>query len=294
MFKSGFVAVIGRSNVGKSTFLNKVIGEKISIISNKPQTTRNRIQMIYTDNDMQVIFLDTPGIQMPKNKLGEYMLKISKESLSDVDLVTYIVDTSTSIGLIESEIIKDLRKIKTPIILLINKIDTANDEIIEEVVKMYEELDLFKKIIPISALEGTNLDKYFETINELLPEGPMYFPDDMITDQPERQIVSEIIREKALINLDDELPHGITVTIEKMKDRPNKNIMDISATIIVEKKSHKGMVIGKGGKMIKRIGMAARNDIERLLDTRVNLQLWVKIDEDWRSKDSKLRNFGFK
>src|SRR5699024_8812005 len=275
-------------------FLNKVIGEKISIISNKPQTTRNRIQMIYTDNDMQVIFLDTPGIQMPKNKLGEYMLKISKESLSDVDLVTYIVDTSTTIGPIESEIIKDLRKIKTPIILLINKIDTANDEIIEEVVKMYEELDLFKKIIPISALEGTNLDKYFETINELLPEGPMYFPDDMITDQPERQIVSEIIREKALINLDDELPHGITVTIEKMKDRPNKNIMDISATIIVEKKSHKGMVIGKGGKMIKRIGMAARNDIERLLDTRVNLQLWVKIDEDWRSKDSKLRNFGFK
>jgi len=294
MFKSGFVAVIGRSNVGKSTFLNKVIGEKISIISNKPQTTRNRIQMIYTDNDMQVIFLDTPGIQMPKNKLGEYMLKISKESLSDVDLVTYIVDTSTTIGPIESEIIKDLRKIKTPIILLINKIDTANDEIIEEVVKMYEELDLFKKIIPISALEGTNLDKYFETINELLPEGPMYFPDDMITDQPERQIVSEIIREKALINLDDELPHGITVTIEKMKDRPNKNIMDISATIIVEKKSHKGMVIGKGGKMIKKIGMAARNDIERLLDTRVNLQLWVKIDEDWRSKDSKLRNFGFK
>lgn len=294
MFKSGFVAVIGRSNVGKSTFLNKVIGEKISIISNKPQTTRNRIQMIYTDNDMQVIFLDTPGIQMPKNKLGEYMLKISKESLSDVDLVTYIVDTSTTIGPIESEIIKDLRKIKTPIILLINKIDTANDEIIEEVVKMYEELDLFKKIIPISALEGTNLDKYFETINELLPEGPMYFPDDMITDQPERQIVSEIIREKALINLDDELPHGITVTIEKMKDRPNKNIMDISATIIVEKKSHKGMVIGKGGKMIKKIGMTARNDIERLLDTRVNLQLWVKIDEDWRSKDSKLRNFGFK
>ncbi|NMB09744.1 MAG: GTPase Era [Tissierellia bacterium] len=294
MFKSGFVAVIGRSNVGKSTFLNKVIGEKISIISNKPQTTRNRIQMIYTDNDMQVIFLDTPGIQMPKNKLGEYMLKISKESLSDVDLVTYIVDTSTTIGPIESEIIKDLRKIKTPIILLINKIDTANDEIIEEVVKIYEELDLFKKIIPISALEGTNLDKYFETINELLPEGPMYFPDDMITDQPERQIVSEIIREKALINLDDELPHGITVIIEKMKDRPNKNIMDISATIIVEKKSHKGMVIGKGGKMIKKIGMTARNDIERLLDTRVNLQLWVKIDEDWRSKDSKLRNFGFK
>ena len=250
--------------------------------------------MIYTDNDMQVIFLDTPGIQMPKNKLGEYMLKISKESLSDVDLVTYIVDTSTTIGPIESEIIKDLRKIKTPIILLINKIDTANDEIIEEVVKIYEELDLFKKIIPISALEGTNLDKYFETINELLPEGPMYFPDDMITDQPERQIVSEIIREKALINLDDELPHGITVIIEKMKDRPNKNIMDISATIIVEKKSHKGMVIGKGGKMIKKIGMTARNDIERLLDTRVNLQLWVKIDEDWRSKDSKLRNFGFK
>lgn len=294
MFKSGFVAVIGRSNVGKSTFLNKVIGEKISIISNKPQTTRNRIQMIYTDNDMQVIFLDTPGIQMPKNKLGEYMLKISKDSLSDVDIVTYIVDTSTTIGPIESDIIKDLKKIKTPIVLLINKIDTANDEIVDRVVKMYEELDLFEKIIPMSALEGTNLDKYFETINEILPEGPMYFPDDMITDQPERQIVSEIIREKALINLDDELPHGITVTIEKMKDRPNKNIMDISATIVVEKKSHKGMVIGKGGKMIKKIGMSARNDIERLLDTKVNLQLWVKIDEDWRSKDNKLRNFGFK
>lgn len=294
MFKSGFITVIGRSNVGKSTLLNKVIGEKISIVSNKTQTTRNRIQMIYTDDKMQVVFIDTPGIQNPKNKLGEYMLKVSKESLNDVDAVTYIVDTSTEIGEIETKIIDLLKKIKTPIILLINKIDMVDKETLENIINLYKELDLFEKIIPISALDGTNLDEYFKDIYEILPEGPMYFPDDMITDQPERQIVSEIIREKALMNLEDELPHGITVTIERMKDRPNKNIIDIDATIVVEKKSHKGMVIGKGGKMIKKIGMSAREDIQRLLDARVNLQLWVKVDEDWRSKDNRLKSFGYK
>lgn len=293
MFKSGFVSVIGRSNVGKSTLLNRVLGEKLTIISDKPQTTRNKIQLIYTDENMQAIFLDTPGIQTPKNKLGDYMLKVSMSTLNEVDVITYIVDTTEEIGKLDSEIIEKLRLVNTKIILLINKIDKIASDKVNELVEMYTKVGIFEQIIPISALNGDNVEGYLTSLRNTLPEGPMYYDKDSVTDQPIRQIVQELIREKALINLSDELPHGIAITIEKFKERQDKNLIDIDATIIVEKKSHKGMVIGKKGSMIKKIGTDARIDIEQLLDTKVNLKLWVKIDEEWRNKDSILRYLGY-
>ena len=293
MFKSGFVSVIGRSNVGKSTLLNRVLGEKLTIISDKPQTTRNKIQLIYTDENMQAIFLDTPGIQTPKNKLGDYMLKVSMSTLNEVDVITYIVDTTEEIGKLDSEIIEKLRLVNTKIILLINKIDKIASDKVNELVEMYTKVGIFEQIIPISALNGDNVEGYLTSLRNTLPEGPMYYDKDSVTDQPIRQIVQELIREKALINLSDELPHGIAITIEKFKERQDKNLIDIDATIIVEKKSHKGMVIGKKGSMIKKIGTDARIYIEQLLDTKVNLKLWVKIDEEWRNKDSRLRYLGY-
>ena len=293
MFKSGFVSVIGRSNVGKSTLLNRVLGEKLTIISDKPQTTRNKIQLIYTDENMQAIFLDTPGIQTPKNKLGDYMLKVSMSTLNEVDVITYIVDTTEEIGKLDSEIIEKLRLVNTKIILLINKIDKIASDKVNELVEMYTKVGIFEQIIPISALNGDNVEGYLTSLSNTLPEGPMYYDKDSVTDQPIRQIVQELIREKALINLSDELPHGIAITIEKFKERQDKNLIDIDSTIIVEKKSHKGMVIGKKGSMIKKIGTDARIDIEQLLDTKVNLKLWVKIDEEWRNKDSRLRYLGY-
>ena len=293
MIKSGFVSVIGRSNVGKSTLLNRVLGEKLTIISDKPQTTRNKIQLIYTDENMQAIFLDTPGIQTPKNKLGDYMLKVSMSTLNEVDVITYIVDTTEEIGKLDSEIIEKLRLVNTKIILLINKIDKIASDKVNELVEMYTKVGIFEQIIPISALNGDNVEGYLTSLRNTLPEGPMYYDKDSVTDQPIRQIVQELIREKALINLSDELPHGIAITIEKFKERQDKNLIDIDATIIVEKKSHKGMVIGKKGSMIKKIGTDARIDIEQLLDTKVNLKLWVKIDEEWRNKDSRLRYLGY-
>ena len=293
MFKSGFVSVIGRSNVGKSTLLNRVLGEKLTIISDKPQATRNKIQLIYTDENMQAIFLDTPGIQTPKNKLGDYMLKVSMSTLNEVDVITYIVDTTEEIGKLDSEIIEKLRLVNTKIILLINKIDKIASDKVDELVEMYTKVGIFEQIIPISALNGDNVEGYLTSLRNTLPEGPMYYDKDSVTDQPIRQIVQELIREKALINLSDELPHGIAITIEKFKERQDKNLIDIDSTIIVEKKSHKGMVIGKKGSMIKKIGTDARIDIEQLLDTKVNLKLWVKIDEEWRNKDSRLRYLGY-
>ena len=293
MFKSGFVSVIGRSNVGKSTLLNRVLGEKLTIISDKPQTTRNKIQLIYTDENMQAIFLDTPGVQTPKNKLGDYMLKVSMSTLNEVDVITYIVDTTEEIGKLDSEIIEKLRLVNTKIILLINKIDKIASDKVDELVEMYTKVGIFEQIIPISALNGDNIEGYLTSLRNTLPDGPMYYDKDSVTDQPIRQIVQELIREKALINLSDELPHGIAITIEKFKERQDKNLIDIDATIIVEKKSHKGMVIGKKGSMIKKIGTDARIDIEQLLDTKVNLKLWVKIDEEWRNKDSRLRYLGY-
>lgn len=294
MYKSGFVTVIGRPNVGKSTLLNQVIGEKISIISDKPQTTRNKIQLVYTEENSQIVFLDTPGIQMPKNKLGEYMLKISRSTLEEVDVVTFMVDDSLEVGAMDSMIIEDIRKISTPIVLLINKTDKLNEEEILKLIDKYSKMDLFKEIIPISAMNNDNIDKYIEVLKKMVPEGPQYFPDDMITDQPERFIISEIIREKALINLEEEVPHGIYVEIDSIKERSNKNIIDVLANIYCEKESHKGIVIGKNGTKLKEIGQTARIDIESLLGSKVNLQLWVKVEKNWRERDNKVKYFGYK
>lgn len=294
MFKSGFVAVIGRSNVGKSTLLNHIMEQKLSIVTNKAQTTRSRIQLIYTNEEMQIVFLDTPGIQKPKNKLGEYMLEISESSLKDADIITYVVDISDSIGENESYILEKLRSLNLKTVLLINKMDMVSQEKLREIIDMYASFDLFEEIIPISALNGKNIHLYLEALYKNLEEGPMYYPEDSITDQSERTIVGKLIREKALMLLQDEIPHGITVTVESMKERENRKLMDIDATIIVEKKSHKGMVIGKGGKMIQKIGSAARADIETFLDEKVNLQLWVKIDENWRANEQKLKRLGFR
>ncbi|NLV77278.1 MAG: GTPase Era [Tissierellia bacterium] len=294
MYKSGFVTVIGRPNVGKSTLLNHIIGEKISIISDKPQTTRNKIQLVYTEEDCQIVFLDTPGIQKPKNKLGEYMLKVSKSTLEEVDIVTFMVDESMKTGRLDNYIINQLKDIKTPIILLINKIDKIDQQQMDKLVSKYDDLNMFSYIIPVSAINGTNVDKYVETIKKLLPEGPQYFPEDMITDQPERLIISEIIREKALEYLKEEVPHGIFVAIDSIEKREDKDLIDVHATIYCEKESHKGIIIGKRGQMLKEIGKSARLDIEKLLGSQVNLQLWVKVEKNWREKENKLRYFGYK
>lgn len=293
MFKSGFITVIGRPNVGKSTLLNQLIGEKISIISDKPQTTRNKIHLVLTNENMQCVFIDTPGIQMPKNKLGDYMLSASQSTLEDVDVITFMVDISDEIGRLDNYILDALRKVDTPIILLINKIDELENHNASELVKKYEELNMFEKIIPISARDDINLQEYLDTIYDNLEEGPMYYPDDMITDQPERNIISEIIREKALNNLYEEIPHGIAVEIVKIAKRENKELVDIDVIMYVEQNSHKGMVIGKGGQMLKTIGSQARIDIQRLLDTKINLNIWIKVAKDWRKKDQRLKNFGY-
>ncbi|WP_313962588.1 GTPase Era, partial [uncultured Parvimonas sp.] len=275
--KSGFVSIVGRSNVGKSTLLNRIIGEKISIISNKPQTTRFNLKLIYNSLDSQIIFVDTPGVQNPKNKLGEFMLKESKNSLKDVDLILYMVDSNLEIGELDNKIIDILEKINLPKICVINKIDTLNSEDLSKIILKYEDINLFDKIIPISASEGTNVYNLIDSIKSFLPFGPRYYSDDMITDLTERDIVAEIIREKTLNLLRDEIPHGINILIEKFSLRKYKPIIDIDAVICVEKKSHKGMVIGKNGSMILKIGKFARLDIEKFLDSKVNLKLFVKI-----------------
>ncbi|WP_036728575.1 GTPase Era [Peptoniphilus mikwangii] len=296
MFKSGFVTIIGRPNVGKSTLLNCIVGQKISAISNKAQTTRNKITFIYTDEEMQVIFLDTPGIQMPKNKLGDYMLKVSESTLSEVDVITYIVDCSKKIGKLDNYIIKELKEknLKTPIVLLVNKIDEVAKEELFEIIKMYDDIGIFKEIIPISALKNDGVESYLKTLAKYIPIGPMYYPEDMVTDHPEKFIVGEIIREKALRFLDEEIPHGIAVSIEKMRERKEKEITDIEAVIYIERESHKKIVIGKNGQMLKKIGSAARTEIENLLDTKVNLNLWVKVEKNWRDLDNKVKYFGYK
>lgn len=294
MYKSGFISVIGRPNVGKSTLLNEVIGEKISIISDKPQTTRNKIQLVYTGEDFQLVFLDTPGVQMPKNKLGEYMLKISRSTLEEVDVVTFMVDESMDTGKMDNYILDILKKISTPIILLINKIDKMEKEDILKLIDKYDKMNIFEEIIPISALNKDNIDKYIGVLKKMIPEGPQYFPEDMITDQPERFIISELIREKALINLKEEVPHGIYVNIDDVKTRKDGSLMDVFATIYTEKESHKGIVIGKKGQMLKEIGKTAREDIEKLMGTKVNLQIWVKVEKNWRDKINKVKYFGYK
>lgn len=294
-FKSGFVTLIGRPNVGKSTLMNRIIGQKIAITSNKPQTTRNRIQTIYTDKETgQIIFLDTPGIHKAKNKLGEYMVHVAEHTLSEVDVILWLVEPSNFIGAGEKHIIEELKKVKTPVILVINKIDTVKKEEILEYIDTYRKVCDFAEIIPLSALKGDNVEDLVQTIFKYLPYGPMFYDEDTITDQPERQIVAELIREKALHALKEEVPHGIAVAVESMKERPGKKEMvDIEATIICERDSHKGIVIGKKGAMLKKIGSLARPEIEAMLGKKVNLQLWVKVRKDWRDSDIQMKNFGY-
>ncbi|MGF7056340.1 GTP-binding protein Era [Brassicibacter mesophilus] len=294
IYKSGFATIIGRPNVGKSTLLNRIIGEKIAIISDKPQTTRNRIQCVYTGDNEQIVFLDTPGIHKPKNKLGEYMVNVSKETLNEVDVILWLVDESTEIGPGDKFIMEQIQNISTPKILVINKIDKLKNEEVTQIIENYSQYDIFKDIIPISAQEGLGVDRLLRVIVDMLPEGPKYFPEDMITDQPERQIVSEIIREKALNYLDEEVPHGIAVGIDMIKQRENKNIIDINATIYCERESHKGIIIGKGGRKLKGIGKSARLDIENLLGSQIFLTLWVKVEKNWREKEKLIKYFGYR
>lgn len=290
-YKSGFVTLIGRPNVGKSTLMNRLIGQKIAITSNKPQTTRNRIQTVYTSEEGQIVFVDTPGIHKAKNKLGDYMVNVAERTLSEVDVILWLVEPSSFIGAGERHIIEQLRKVKTPVILVINKVDTVKREELLPYIDTYRQQMEFQEIVPVSALKGDNTDTLISCIMKYLPYGPAFYDEDTITDQPMRQIVAELIREKALRLLEEEIPHGIAVSIEQMHYR--KKICDIDATIICERDSHKGIIIGKGGSMLKRIGSAARPDIEDLLEMQVNLQLWVKVKKDWRDSDFLLKNFGY-
>lgn len=291
--KSGFVTLIGRPNVGKSTLMNRLIGQKIAITSNKPQTTRNKIQTVYTCEQGQIVFLDTPGIHKAKNKLGDYMVNVAQHTLSEVDLILWLVEPSTFIGAGERHIIEQLKKTKTPVILVINKTDTVKREEILTFIDAYRKELEFAEIVPVSALKGDNTQDLIDSIFKYLPYGPMFYDEDTVTDQPQRQIVSELIREQALRCLDEEIPHGIAVSIDQMKWRADDSIVDIDATIVCERDSHKGIIIGKGGSMLKKIGSRARKEIEDLLETQVNLKLWVKVKKDWRDSDFLLKNFGY-
>lgn len=292
-YKSGFVTLIGRPNVGKSTLMNHLIGQKIAITSDKPQTTRNRIQTVYTDDRGQIIFLDTPGIHKAKNKLGEYMVSVAEHTLKEVDVVLWLVEPTTYIGAGEQYIAEQLSNVKTPIILVINKIDTVkNQEDILTFISTYKDICNFAEIVPVSALKDKNTDLMLELLYKYLPNGPQYYDEDTVTDQPMRQIAAELIREKALRLLKDEIPHGIAVTVEKMTERQN-GIMDVEANIVCERDSHKGIIIGKGGAMLKKIGTQARKEIENLMDTKVNLQLWVKVRKEWRDSELYIKNYGY-
>ena len=292
-FHSGFAALIGRPNVGKSTLMNRMIGQKIAITSSKPQTTRNRIQTVYTDSRCQIIFLDTPGIHQAKNKLGEYMVNVAERTLSEVDVILWLVEPSTYIGAGEQHIIGRLKGVKTPVILVINKVDTVKKEDVLTAIDTYRKELNFADIVPVSALKGDNTDELLTVIRKYLPEGPMYYDEDTVTDQPMRQIAAELIREKALRSLNDEIPHGIAVLIDSMKERDN-GLFDIAATIVCERDSHKGIIIGKQGAMLKKIGSAARYEIEALLGARVNLKLWVKVRKEWRDSELYVRNYGYR
>lgn len=294
-YKSGFVSIVGRPNVGKSTLMNDMVGEKIAIMSDKPQTTRNTIQAVYTDEEAQIVFMDTPGIHKPKNKLGEMMVKSVSDAFKNVDSIIFVVDDSRTIGKGDSMIIENLKKTSTPVFLVINKIDKIdNKEDLFEMIRMYDDLNVFKEIIPTSALKGSNIDSLIKVIKRNLNEGPKYFPDYMVTDQPERVLVSELIREKVLHYTNDEVPHGVAIEIEKMKERKGKDLIDISAVIYCERNSHKGIIIGKQGKKLKGIGKSAREEIEFLLGTKVNLQIWVKVKENWRNLPNYISDFGLK
>ncbi|TCS77038.1 GTPase Era [Muricomes intestini] len=291
-FKSGFVTLIGRPNVGKSTLMNHLIGQKIAITSNKPQTTRNRIQTVLTTEEGQIVFVDTPGIHKAKNKLGAYMVNVAEKTLNEVDVILWLVEPSTFIGAGEQHIIQRLQKVRTPVILVINKIDMVKREVILTFIDAYRKVYDFAAIVPASARSGDNTDELVKVIFQYLPYGPQFYDEDTVTDQPERQIVAELIREKALYCLQEEIPHGIAVAIDSMKMQ--KKVMHIDATIICERDSHKGIIIGKQGSMLKKIGSTARYEIERFLDCRVNLKLWVKVQKNWRDSDFLMKNFGYR
>lgn len=293
-YKSGFAALVGRPNVGKSTLMNRIIGQKIAITSNKPQTTRNRIQTVYHEERGQIVFLDTPGIHKAKNKLGEYMVNVAERTFDEVDIVLWLVEATTFIGKGERHIAEQLKKARIPVILVMNKIDTVKRDALLGCIDAYQHIMDFSEIIPVSAKNGENVEHLVDVMFNYLEEGPQFYDEDTVTDQPERQIVAELIREKALRQLSDEIPHGIAVAIDQMKFRgKGKKIYDIDATIICERESHKGIIIGKQGQMLKKIGTQARTEIEDFLHAKVNLKLWVKIKKDWRDSDYLLRNFGY-
>lgn len=292
--KSGFISIIGRPNVGKSTFLNRIVGQKIAIMSDKPQTTRNKVQGVLTTTDAQMVFIDTPGIHKPKHKLGDFMMKIAINTLKEVDLILFMINAEEGFGRGDEFIIEKLQGVKTPVFLVINKIDQIQPDLLLTIIDKYKDLYEFEEIIPISALEGNNVDTLLEQVKTHLPIGPQYYPADQITDHPERFIVSELIREKALHLTREEIPHSLAVLIDKMEHKDNQDIVHIMATLIVERDSQKGIVIGKQGKMLKEIGKRARLDIENLLGSKVFLELWVKVQKDWRNKAFHLRDYGFK
>lgn len=294
-YRSGFAALVGRPNVGKSTLMNRIIGQKIAITSDKPQTTRNRIQTVYHDDRGQIVFLDTPGIHKAKNKLGAYMVKTVESTFSDVDLVLWLVEATTFIGKGERHIAEILKKSATPVILVMNKMDTVGKAELLPCIDAYKDVMDFAEIVPVSAKTGESVEHLLTTIFGYLEEGPQYYDEDTVTDQPERQIVAEMIREKTLRLLSDEIPHGIAVLVERMKERPGKrHLYDIDATIVCERDSHKGIIIGKQGSMLKKIGTAARTEIEEFLQAKVNLKLWVKVKKDWRDSDFLIKNFGYR
>ena len=290
-YKSGFVTLIGRPNVGKSTLMNHLIGQKIAITSNRPQTTRNRIQTVLTKEEGQIVFVDTPGIHKAKNKLGKYMVNVAEKTLNEVDVVLWLVEPTTFIGAGEQHIANQLKKVKTPVVLVINKIDSVKRESVFPAIAAYKDIYNFAEIVPVSARNGDNTEELLRVVMKYLPYGPRFYDEDTVTDQPERQIVAELIREKALHSLQDEIPHGIAVAIDRMK--VNNKVMHIEATIICERDSHKGIIIGKQGNMLKKIGSTARFEIEKMLEMQINLKLWVKVKKDWRDSEFLMKNFGY-
>lgn len=292
-FKSGFVSVIGRPNVGKSTLLNAITGQKIAIMSDKPQTTRNTIRGVITNEQCQLVLIDTPGIHKPKTKLGEYMVNVASETMKEVDLILFLVEATTPAGNMDISIIEQLKKVKTPVFLILNKVDIVSKDKLFSIIEGYSKLMDFKAIIPISALKNDGTDIILSEALKYIPEGPQFFSEDTLTDQPEKVIAAEMIREKVLLNLDEEVPHGVGVEVMSFKERED-GLINIQATIYCEKNSHKGIIIGKQGQMLKKIGSAARYEIERLLDTKIFLELWIKVKPDWRNNDSMLKDLGYK
>ncbi|WP_353949441.1 GTPase Era [Sporolactobacillus sp. Y61] len=292
-FKSGFVAIVGRPNVGKSTLLNRVLGQKIAIMSDKAQTTRNKIRGIYTTDEEQVIFIDTPGIHKPKHRLGEVMTSLALDTLNEADLILFLIDAEQGYGRGDQFIIDFLKKTESPVFLLVNKIDKVHPDDLLPLIDRYRQLYTFSEVIPLSALQGQNVSALLGQIKAYLPEGPKYYPEDQVTDHPERFIAAELIREKILQMTRDEVPHSVAVIIDKMKRKPGRNLTDVQATIMVERPSQKGIIIGRAGSMLKKIGTLARKEIEAMLGSRVFLELWVKVDKNWRDKDEELKNFGY-